>query len=97
MKYTLQAWAPPINTTWEVIAEVTNVVWIWKINWPEVSLVPSSVRVVERTAFWVGKSYTPGARVKPPRSVTGSVSVDTSAAASLYAVRIAASAYKLKS
>jgi hypothetical protein len=51
------------------------------------------VRVVERTALSVGKSYTPGARVKPPRSVTESVSVVTSAAASLYAVRIAASAY----
>lgn len=44
----------------------------------------------------MGKSYTPGARVKPPRSETDSVSVDTSAAALLYAVRIAASAYELK-
>jgi hypothetical protein len=45
----------------------------------------------------VGKSYTPGARVKPPRSVTESVAVGTSPKASLYAVRIAASACKLKS
>jgi hypothetical protein len=80
-----------------VLAEVVNVVWIWKIYWPLVLDVPLSVRVVERTALLVGKSYTPGARVKPPRSVTESVAVGTSPKASLYAVRIAASACKLKS
>jgi hypothetical protein len=44
----------------------------------------------------VGKSYTPGGSVNPPRSVEASVVVDTSPAPLLYARCMAASAYKLK-
>jgi hypothetical protein len=72
--------------------EVPKVVIIWKMYWPSGLVIPFSVRVVESVAPEVGKVYTPGANVRPPRSEDVRATVGTRPFASLYAVRQAASA-----
>ena len=70
-----------IKTTFAKEVVVVNVVWIWKMNCPLVFVAPFKVRVPDRTAAKVVKLYTPGARVRPARSVARVVVATRAAAA----------------